>query len=100
ERFHRSARERGKQSLAVLLPTGLDLVLFNDTGTWVYTPLLERLDELDVEIADLGPPLIEALGDRDPCEIFRSCDGHFNPEGNEMLAELVAAQLAERGLLD
>ena len=38
------------------------------------------------------------VGDGDPCQFYLRCNNHMNPEGNRVLAQLVATALEERPL--
>ena len=98
ERFVAVARERGKKPVAAVLPTGLDLIRFRETGEWVYAPLLRRLEARGTDVVDFGPPLEAASDASDPCSLFLRCDGHLNAAGNRALADAVAGVLAARGL--
>jgi len=92
-RFREEARRRGQLPTVLLIPTGLDLAYRVRTGRWTYAPLARRLEAEDVEFLDAGPPILDRIGDRDPCSLFRDCSAHFGPEGNALLAEVVFERL-------
>jgi hypothetical protein len=98
ERFAASARARGKLPMLQVIPTGLDMIEYQKTGRWTYAPLLDRADELGIDVVDHGDRLMAWIGDGDPCQFYLRCNNHMNPMGNRMLAMQVAAALEERQL--
>lgn len=98
ERFATIARERGKRPMLQILPTGLDMIEYQETGEWPYAPLLERAAELGLDVVDHGSRLMTLVGEGDPCQLYLACNNHMNPKGNAMLARQVAAALEERRL--
>ena len=96
ELFARNANERGKLAMLQIIPTGLDLIEYQQTGEWTYAPLLERAAELELDVVDQGSRLMAWIGDGDPCQFNLACNNHMNAKGNRMLARLVAAALEER----
>lgn len=98
ERFTAVARARGREPMLQIIPSGLDFTHHRDRGEWPYAPLVARLEAAGVDLVDHGERLLARLGDRDPCEIYLSCDNHLNAEGNAMLAAEVEAAPRERDL--
>jgi hypothetical protein len=39
---------------------------------------------------DAGPAILDALGEEPPSSIFLGGDGHFNAEGNRILAQVIS----------
>ncbi len=42
---------------------------------------------------DLGPDIMAIMKGRDVCEIFRVCRGHYNEEGNAIIAQILNQHL-------
>jgi hypothetical protein len=98
QRFVEDARARGRTPLVIVFPTRDDVAWETRTGRWVYQPLLDRLEAAGVPLLHFGPVLVEAIGTRNREQLFRP-GGHYNDEGNRILAEYVRDALAERGIL-
>lgn len=98
ELFASSARERGKLPMLQIIPTGLDMIEYQETGEWTYAPLLERAAELGIDVVDHGSRMMAWIRDGDPCQFYLRCNNHMNAKGNRMLARQVAAALEERQL--
>ena len=94
ESFVRDAIQKGKQPIVVVFVTKSDLIHYKRTGKWSYQNLLDELDKNDIGYLDFGPHLVEYLGRRGLDEIFKP-DGHYNEEGNRLVAEFVLAHLEQ-----
>jgi len=69
-------------------------------GAWPYQPLLAKLEKTGLEYLDMGPGLLEYLGDRNPCEITGAvCYGHYAEEGYAAIAGIVADYLSKRKIM-
>jgi hypothetical protein len=54
-------------------------------------------------VFDPGPALLTALGDRSYCALYAqsdNCDGHYGIFGSTIVADVVAAELRRRNLLE
>jgi len=92
--FDHDARLSGRTPVIVVIPFLLDLRIYQRDGTWVYQPLLEDLHAAGIDALNLGEGLADFLGEKDPCTLYVDCDrGHFNPDGNALVAKLVAQRL-------
>ena len=98
-RFYQEAQERGKVPVVTVIPTGLDLVWFEEHQVWVYQNLLDRLSKRNIPVLNYGESIMQRLGDRDPCSLFRTCNSHFNEEGYEMLADISYEYLKANDLI-
>ena len=87
ERFVRSATEMGKKPIVVIMPTGLDLEFFQEHGTWPFQPFLEWLKQSDITFINLSRKIAVSLKGENPCHLFRSCNAHYNAEGNKVVAK-------------
>jgi len=83
----------------IIIPTGLDLVYFHEKKIWAYQALLDKLHAANLEPLNIGSAMIEVLSNREPCELFYDCSGHFNEEGYGILAEIVYQHLGKSDLL-
>jgi hypothetical protein len=101
QRFHDTAVERGRTPLVVVLASGLDLAYHRKTGEWVYAPLIEELERLGVPHLDVGPPMLEAIGDAPLADFYFMGDvsRHNNERGYALIAEAVLERLRSDGLV-
>ncbi|MDH3738304.1 MAG: hypothetical protein OER92_03855, partial [Alphaproteobacteria bacterium] len=83
------ALARGHRPMVLIIPTGLDLTFNREHGNWVYEPLLEKLRDSGIDARNAGEGILELVGERDPCELFDSCNAHFNEEGYAVIALVV-----------
>ncbi len=98
ESFHREATEKGKIPVVVIFPMEFDLKIYKKTGEWDYQNLLDRLKEDGIETLNIGEGFIKRIGHRETCSLFKRCDGgHYNEEGNRIVAELIRDYLVTRG---
>lgn len=88
--FEREARARAKVPLIVVIPTAQDLMHHRKTGEWTYASLLDTTRALGTDVMDAGPAILDALGEEPPSSIFLGGDGHFNAEGNRILAQVIS----------
>jgi hypothetical protein len=90
--FASEARRRGKVPLVLFFPTPTAVDDFTRRHTWAYRELAQAIGRNGSMVVDAGPYLLEKLAGRSLCTVLtnpRQCGGHFNEEGNRMLAELV-----------
>jgi SGNH hydrolase-like domain, acetyltransferase AlgX len=95
--FHDEVRARGATPLVLLFPWQTDLQRAMDGKPASYQPLAAHLSARGVDYVDV----LAAFVARRPAhaEQFFLRDGHYNDEGNRVVAETVLAALAARGLL-
>jgi hypothetical protein len=99
--FRRVAAERGKAVLVIIFPTPAAYELFRRTGASVFEPLLLALNATGIPARDLTRDFAEYLGNRSFCEIVtdqRACLGHYNAEGNQLIARVVYNYFIANGL--
>ena len=94
----RDAAAHGQRGVIVLQMTRQGLIESRNEGRSIDQPLYDALRARGLPVVHLGPLLLEALGDRDPCEIFADCtQTHLTSEGNRIVAGILAEYLrAER----
>jgi len=94
--FYEDALKAGRHPVVVIFPMQPDLVEYKNTNRWVYQPLMTKLSESNIKFLNIGNGFIEFLGDRDICELFTICrGGHYNEEGNRVVAGLIKKYLME-----
>ncbi len=91
--FGYEARQHGKRPLIFVIPTARDLLYFQRTQQWSYTPLLTQLHTHgEVEAVNLGPLLLAKVHDGALCAAFctnaLTRSGHYTVQGNKLLAEV------------
>jgi hypothetical protein len=97
EQFKKVADLRGKSAFVILFPTPASFATFKNTKVSVFDPLVNRLQKKGISVVDLTKDFVTSLRDRNFCDIVTrhdACVGHFDPEGNQMVAELVAHYIA------
>ena len=91
--FHDQVNETGSTAIVAVLPTIQDIDFYLSEGVWPYQPLLDRVAQAGIPIVDLGPLLLEDIGQTDPCDHFctnpRSRTGHYTEAGNKLLATVM-----------
>lgn len=94
EAFQTEAKKRGKKSLVLIIPSGLEFRYYRKKGVWLYQTLVNELAKREVEFLDAGPMILDRLQGRDACDLFTNhCKGHFNEEGNRLLASILHSYL-------
>ncbi len=101
EAFVAEAERRGKVAVLAVIPTGMDLEYFRADGRWSHSPLVERAARSGLEVLDIGPGMLERIGDRDPCVVFtkEGCSGHPDEQGYAIVADVVYEHLEASGLI-
>jgi len=98
--FEAEARRRGQVPVSTVIPSGMSLVSYRDTGNWSYQPLLDQLKARNIDVLDFGPEIIERVGPEGIEALFGDIGGHFNESGYRLLAEITRDHLLERGVLE
>jgi hypothetical protein len=102
QEFRRIATERKKVLLVVIFPTRSALEIYLRTGRSPFEPLRAALHQRKIQVYDLVGDMATYLRNRSFCEILTNsnkCTGHFNPEGNKVVANLVYGRLLAEGML-
>lgn len=100
--FVREAERRGKRALVVILPTAYDFRGQARYGKFEYGPLLAALSAKGIDVIDVGPDLLAALGGRGYCALYvkpEACRGHFGRDGGGVVAAVVRDALIRRDLI-
>ncbi|MDX1383335.1 MAG: hypothetical protein R3190_06795, partial [Thermoanaerobaculia bacterium] len=92
--FSREVTASGAHALVVILPSRDDLEFARREGRSTYAPLVAALEAQGTPALDLGGGLLARLGSRPTAEIFAR-RGHYDEEGNRIVAELMARYLLE-----
>lgn len=98
--FVQLAEKRGKVPVVVVLPHSGDFAHYLGKGRWPYQAISEDFTQTAIPFIDFGPYLLsvaERLG-RDIEEYFGPT-GHYNDEGNALVAQFVHNHLTETGLV-
>ena len=102
EAFVREAEHRGKRALIVMLPGASSFRARAEFGQPEYAPLIASLAARNIDVFDPSPALLTALGQRSYCELYTApidCEGHFGIEGSRIVADVIMAELRQRGLV-
>ena len=93
EQFKKLADSRGKSPIVILFPSPASFTTFKNTGTSVFDPLTNKLQQKGITVIDLTKDFAGYLRDKTFCDIVTlhdACVGHFDPEGNRIVAEILA----------
>ena len=99
--FNALAQQRGKRLLVLMLPGGSSLRQKENSGSFEYAALLERIRERSLDTFDVGEAMLSERGGRSYCELFTdatACNGHYSARGGQVISEIVAKELVRRGL--
>ncbi len=96
--FARDVRQAGGQPLLLIFAGPGDVEFLEENNESVYQSLLDIKDREGILYVDMAPILLEYLGDRDPQELIVL--GHYNEEGNKLVATAVEAFMRQNGLVD
>ena len=102
ESFYVLAVERGKHPLVVIFPAPDDMQYFEKNGLWVYQSLIDSLNDKNIQSLNIGEKLLERYQGGDIDEIYiqePKSKGHFNAEGNSLVADIIYEYMNEKGLL-
>ena len=98
-RFVEECRARNKDCFVLLLPTPSSYDYYKATGRLVMEPVMADFGKQSIPHINLTPHFAEELGLRPFAEILTNYPqpgmGHFNAEGNGMVAQFVLEHLAQ-----
>lgn len=90
--FYRTSRSREQELLVIIYPTGRSFKEFKKTGRIAITPLVVELERRGIRFVDLHEAFGHRVGSEQFCNLLTQptgCVGHFNAEGNRMIAEIL-----------
>ena len=90
--FNRLAASRSQRSIILIFPTPSSYDELVDEGVRVTEPLVETLRRRGLTVLDLHEPIRDVLAGESFCTLVTqpaTCGGHFNPEGNRVVARIV-----------
>jgi hypothetical protein len=100
--FESEASSRGQQLLVVVFPSPRTLRIMAEGTPAPSGSLTRGASESGTRIVDLSDGLLARLSGRSPCEIAthpEGCRGHYTPEGNTWVAEIVHEAASREGLV-
>jgi len=89
--FVNEANQKNKQPIILLFAMGEDLKFYRTTNHWTYENLMKALDANQIPYLNFGEHLLAQATDK---KLFAP-HGHYNEEGNRLLAEFVYAHLTK-----
>jgi len=98
DKFAALAKKRGHRSLVLVFPTASSYRYYKRTGEVITQPLLDSLAASNIDHVYVHQKIADYLGERDYCEILtrtENCSGHYNAEGNRLIAAIVKARIDE-----
>jgi hypothetical protein len=100
DNFVKEAKNRGQIPIITLVPNRGDIEFYFKEGSWPYSNLLTHLINNKVEVINLGDRLSEYYQDIGPCGLYINCSGHFNGNGNKILANITFNYLMKEKYLE
>lgn len=100
--FDDECKKRTKKCFALFFPTPSSYNSYIDDGRISLNSIFKKLEENGFPYLSLTPFLAERLGQRSICEILskpNACTGHFNAEGNGIIADIVGNYITQNELL-
>lgn len=88
DNFVKEAKNRNQIPIITLVPNRDDIEFYFKEGRWPYSNLLAQLINKKIEVFNLGDKLIEYYQDVGFCGLYINCSGHFNGNGNKILANI------------
>jgi hypothetical protein len=91
-KFERVCKEREKRCLVLLFPTPSSYEWYAESGDVVTRFLIDELEKRSIPVLDLTVPLAGRLAGGNFCDLLtraETCIGHFNAEGNRLVAQAV-----------
>jgi len=101
QRFADLSVQRGGRSIVVIFPTISSFRYYKRTGNIATQPISTRLESNSISHIDTHQGISDYLGERDYCELLvnpEECSGHLNPEGNELIANLLKTHIDTQSL--
>lgn len=95
-KFGTLSNQRGQRPLVIIYPTPSSFDYFRRTGNSATDPISQAADKQGIEFLDLHEPFSRHLGDRSYCDLLTmadSCEGHYNAEGNRVVAGIISGLL-------
>ena len=92
KRFSDLCESRERHCMVLMFPTPNSYAYQLERNESALATVIAALDRLEIPYLDLVPPLAERLDGRSLCDVIgseRNCVGHFNAEGNILIAEIV-----------
>lgn len=97
--FSQEALSSKKTPVVLLIPTCKDILFAKINHVWPDQPLADALKEKVPYVIHAGPELLKRLGQTPPEKIYDSPNGHFNPQGYQMLARVIVEFLQNAQIL-
>lgn len=98
--FVRVAQERQKVPLVVILPHPEDFRYRLRGGEWPYRHVTHEFAEQQLPFMDFGPFLLSIAGQSEGrLKEYFGPTGHFDDEGNALIARFVLEEMRQRGLI-
>jgi hypothetical protein len=100
--FSRTSFSRAQCPVVIIYPTGRSFAEFKKTGRIATAPLFVELGQRGITFLDLHKPFRERGVADNFCNLLTNqakCVGHFNAEGNKIVAEILRDYLTKNGVI-
>lgn len=90
--FKKECDRRNKKFALIIFPTVSSYKWYSETGSLITQSFIHDLQQKGIRVLDLTKGFKEKLKDRNYCEVLTRteiCKGHFNEEGNRIVAEIM-----------
>lgn len=97
KQFCIEAECQNKVPIILIIPTKTDLAFYSKNKKFVYGNLTKMLKDNKMRFIDVGPELIARLNGKNPNKLYLK-GGHFNANGNKLLAEIIYNYLKKNNI--
>jgi len=91
-KFVNSCEARNRKCMVLLFSTPMSYKYFQDQGISAFSEITKVLKARGIAHLDLGKEIADRYGNQSYCDLIAApdaCGGHFNPHGNEVVAEIM-----------
>ena len=89
EEFVKRAKSRNQIPIILITPSAYSIHIHSEDGKWPYENMISALKNKDIEFVNLGEKIINHSKKLDLCDLYIDCNGHFNENGNRLVAEII-----------
>lgn len=100
EQFAAEAKSRDQAFRVIIFPSTVGYQYRFDSGEDPTRALSAALERMRIPYLDLAEAIHDRIDNDNYCELltqrYRECSGHYNPEGNSLVADIVYDWLSEK----
>ena len=90
QHFDKTAKQRGKEFIVIVMPGKNDFEFFEKQNEWVYEPLLESISDVGINYLNVGEYFVKALeGNEVSLDELFAPGYHYSEKANELMAQYI-----------